>query len=244
MGPEHYADSLNTFNTAWKAGAFDKRIFYYSGILYEDLSLFEEALKQYERFLRHEPNDREIRLRLARLLFRMDKWDDTIVQYENFTRKNPRDFTAMLNLGLAYEKKYEKSVLENKKKPKIRPTQTGKSASADEKSKNEADLNKAIFYIEEALKIQPDVNDGIYLNLAKLYFERGDWDKSVSTAQFELKKSTDNKEILQILTLSYEKLNQKEKTLETAMLWFEKDPQNKFLKQKIKSLKLQLKKPN
>ena len=54
--------------------------------------------------------------------------------------------------------------------------------------------------------------------------------------------SKDQKEALQILSNSYEKLGQKDKVLETSLKLLEKDPQNRSLKQKIKSLKSKLSK--
>lgn len=228
MGPEHYADSLNSFNSAWRAGAFDRRIFYFSGILYEDLSLFEEAKKQYERFLKHEPGDREVHLRLSRLLFRMEQWDESIESYKALVGKNGKDVTSLTNLGLAHQKRSE--IILKKKK-----------ISEEEKALVQADVIQAVDYFERASKIEPSLPEEIYLTLAKLYFYKEDWKNAALVCESEFQKDPGQKEILKILSLSYEKMNQKDKALEICTKWLEIEPQNSALKQKIRSLKSQLK---
>lgn len=241
MGPEHYADSLNAFNSAWRSGAFDKRIFYYSGILYENLSLFTESQKQYERFLRHEPKDREIQLRLARLLFRMGQWDDSIRTYQRFIKENEKDVASLINLGLAFQKKYE---LKQQKKALPQTSSKGKKKSLADQSKpaDHWELHQAIFYLEQAAKLQPALPKGIYLSLAVLYFEKGDWQSTGSACESELKASPNEKETLFLLSSAYEQMRQLDKSLEICAKLLESDPQNKSLKRKIKSLKSKLKK--
>lgn len=231
MGPEHYTESLNAMNSAWRLGAFDVRIFYYGGILYENLSLFAEAEKQYERFLRHEPEDHEIRLRLARLLFRMGKWDDSVAHYQKFIQQNPHDATSLINLGLAYEKKHELKLAEQNKK--------GKSAAVS--VEKDSDLGQMIHYLELAAKEQPSLPDKIYVTMAKGYFDQNDSTKSISACEQELKLYPNEKEALQLLSMNYERLNDKPKALEIYQKLLEIEPQNRIFKQKVKVLKQQLK---
>ena len=224
MGPEHYADALNSFNAAWQAGAFDERIFYYSGILYENLSLFDEAQKQYDRFLRHVPGDREVRLRLARLLFRVGKWEDSIQQYQEFLQENDKDITSMINCGLAYRKKAEIIL------------QPGKKLTAEQKNEAQSDIDQSINYLESAVKIDPNLPEGVYLAMADLYFGKGDWEKAVSACEFEIQKSTQS-ELLQIMAASCEKLNRNDKALEYYMKISRQQPQNAVWARKVRALK-------
>ena len=228
MGPEHYADALNAFNAAWQAGVFDHRIFYYSGILYENLSFFDEAQRQYERFLRHEPGDREIRLRLARLLFRMGKWDDAVARYQEFLQENDKDVTAMVNCGLAYEKKIE---LAKASKTKL---------SAEDKSKLENERDQAIAYLENAAKLQTDLPEGVYGALAKLQAEAGNWSGAAVSCEAELRKTPDQPEFLELLAQADEKTNQPQKALEAYGRLAQKKP-TAALNRKIRTLKKQLK---
>lgn len=228
MGPDHYADALNAFNAAWQAGVFDERIFYYSGILYENLSFFDEAQRQYERFLRHEPDDREIRLRLARLLFRMGKWDDAVARYQEFLQENDKDVTALINCGLAEQKKIELA-----SGPKVR-------LSADDRAKLESERDQAISYLENAAKLQPDLPAGVYGALAKLQAAQGNWPGAAASCEAELRKSPDDAEILAILAQADEKTNQPQKALEAYGRLAQKKP-TAALNRKIRALKKQLK---
>ena len=234
MGPDHYADSLNSLNAAWRSGAFDTRIFYYSGVLYENLSLFEESERQYERFLKHEPQDREIQLRLARLLFRMGRWKDSVVYYEKLLAHNPKDLTCLINLGFAHQKQYEAD------KDKVKSGQLKKDQIQAVQAEGQASLDQAVSYLERASQIEPDLPQGVYLSLSKLYFDKGELEKSVSAGESELKGNAGDKETLQVLAQGYEKLDQKEKTLEILLRLQEGDPENRSYRQKIKTLRTKL----
>ncbi len=240
MGPDHYSESLNALNTAWRMSAFDPRIFYYSGILYEDLSLFEESEKQYRRFLKHMPNDREVELRLARLMFRMGKWDESVHYYENLVKANPKDVTSTVNLGLAYARRYQQYQDELAKKPK-KTQGTEKPAEPGTLDPN-ALLSRAIEYLEKASKLDADLDDGLYLELAKLYFAKGDWQNCVNAGFSELKRKSDDAETLKLVTLAYEKLGDKAKAYEFAAQWEKSDPKSRQAHQKVVQLKPRTKK--
>ncbi len=229
MGPDHYADSLNALTEAWREGTFDKRIFYYLGVLYENLSVFDEAEKQYTRFLNHEPDDREILLRLARLDFRMGKWEESIQQYQKLLDKNPKDVTSLVNLGLAYQLRYK-----------------AEAALSGKNKKSDADLKKilelGVHNLEAAKTFDPNLSKGIYLALAQMYSAQGLTDQSIESAKMELTKYPgDNKDAYQVLTSGYEKLNNKQGLLETLEAWARSDPKNPNLPRRINALKKQLK---
>jgi len=199
MGPEFYDESHDELSEAWRSGAFDTRIFYYLGILYENLSVFEEAQKQYRRFLNHEPQDLEIRLRLARIEFHMKNWQEAIDQYQKLVLENPKDVTSILNLGLAYQFLYK---MESSKKGKDR-------AGNDKIGKL---LNQAILNLESARNLNPELPKGISLALAEVYVSSGIWDKAALAAEFEISKypGESDKIVYNILAQAYKKLNRKE----------------------------------
>ena len=230
MGPEHYAESLNALTEAWRGGAFDERIFYYLGILYENLSIFDEAEKQYLRFLNHEPEDREVRLRLARLSFRMGKWRESITQYQKLIDKNPMDVTSLVNLGLACQLRH-----------KTESSEKGKRRKSDAEIANL--LDRGIQNLESAAALDPNLPKGIYLALSQMYASKGLWDKALAAAQTELAKypGEKDKECYAILAQAHEKLDQKENLLETYQKWGKIDPKNSSLPHKIRRLKKQLK---
>lgn len=223
MGPDHYADALNAFNSAWKSGAFDERIFYYSGILYENLSLFEEAQKQYERFLNHEPADSEIRLRLARLLFRMGKWEESISRYQAILDENPKDLTSLINMGLAYQKRAE--ILNASKNPPADPEQVKTSEA------------QAITYLERAAQMAQPLPEGVGTVLAQLHYKAKSWQKAVDHAAPELARNPNDPLLLEILSISYEGLNQNEQALEFYGKWSAAAPRNPVPRNKARQLK-------
>lgn len=240
MGPERYPDSLNAFNAAWRMSAFDPRLFYYSGILYEEISLFEEAEKQYRRFLKHVPKDREIELRLARLLYRMGKWADSVRYYEQLVKSNPNDVTSTVNLGLAYSRRYEqiRQELSTKSKPTQKPQKADEPAQTDPSML----MTRAIEFLEKAAKLDPELDEGLHLELAKLYFEKNDWQNCVLACQSELKRKNSDPETLKLITLSYEKLGDKNNAYTFASLWEKSDPKNRQARSKAGQLKPRSKK--
>jgi len=234
MGKETYAQSLNSFNLAWRQGAFDKRIFYYSGVLYENLSLLEEAQKQYERFLKHEPKERQIRLRLARLLWKMQKWNEAILKYQELLKEDPKDITSLVNCGLAFQKNAE--LLLKKKK-----------LTQEEKVQLDSFLTQAISNLESASLLETSspghlLTKEVSLTLLQLYKAHQDWEKAVSFSLNLLKKFPEEQELFLILGSSYEALGRQEDAFQIYSKALEKVPKNPFLNQKVRTLKKKLKK--
>ena len=232
MGPEFYDESHDELSQAWRSGAFDKRIFYYLGILYENLSVFEEAEKQYRRFLNHEPKDLEIRLRLARLKFRLGNWQEAIDQYGKLVKENPNDVTSILNFGLAYQFLYK---MESSKKGKYRLSEE-KIAEL---------LNQTLLNFESASRLNPELPKGISLALAEAYVSSRAWDKAVRAAETEISKypGQNDKEAYKILAQSYQNLNLSQDLLKTYQKLSSIDPKDRSLPGKIASLKKKLKVP-
>ncbi|MBI3012572.1 MAG: tetratricopeptide repeat protein [Elusimicrobia bacterium] len=229
LGTDHVALSLNALNRAWQAGALDKRIFYYSGILYENLSLFDESKKQYERFLRHEPRDREIRLRLSRLLYRMEKWDECVASYRAFLQDNQNDLTSLVNAGLALRKKSE--ILAGKK-----------NRTSEEQSLILSDRNQSLSYLERALQLDGDLPEEVPISLAQIYMDLGQWQKAADLAKKSLEKSPKNrKEFLSLSALSWENLENWPEAIQSYTQLSEIVPQQFSYKRKIAQLKKRIK---
>ncbi len=230
MGQDHYSDALNALTQARRDGAIDRRVFYYLGVLYEDLSVFDEAEKQYARFLNNEPGDREIRLRLARLLFRMGKWDSAIEHYHMLLEQNPKDVTTLVNLGLAHQLRYK-----------------AEAAVSGKNKMSPSDLNglleQGIKHLEAARVLDPNLSKGVFLALAQMYAAQNKWEESASAAKSELEKypGENVKDSYQSLSAAYEKLKQNENLLHALEAWAAADPKNSTLPRKIKSLKKLLK---
>ena len=100
-GKEYYPDAINELEEARELGALDPRIFYCLGVMYQEVGLYQFALDEYKRFLRHYPDDKEIRLLEAKLLYKQNSFADAVKEYERLKFSNPGDSLVEENLGLS-----------------------------------------------------------------------------------------------------------------------------------------------
>ncbi|MBP9127358.1 MAG: tetratricopeptide repeat protein [Elusimicrobia bacterium] len=97
--------ALESLERARDLGVLDERLFYYAGVLYEAQGLPDYAVVEYEKFLRHRPDDLETRLRLANTLYRLDEVDRSIEHYRLVLKSRPGDPLVSYNLAMAYRDK-------------------------------------------------------------------------------------------------------------------------------------------
>ncbi|MDE2237988.1 MAG: tetratricopeptide repeat protein, partial [Elusimicrobia bacterium] len=102
QGREHYPEAINELEEARDLGALDPRIFYCLGVMYQDVGLYHFAIEEYQRFLRHYPEDREVRLLEAKLLYQQQRYDEAVTEYERLKFSNPKDSLVEENLGLSF----------------------------------------------------------------------------------------------------------------------------------------------
>jgi tetratricopeptide (TPR) repeat protein len=100
-GKDSYVDAISDLEEARDLGALDTRIFYCLGIMYQEEGLYPFALTEYQRFLRHYPEDKEIRMSLAKLYYRMGMFPEAAGEYDRLKFSNPNDPLIEENLGLS-----------------------------------------------------------------------------------------------------------------------------------------------
>ncbi len=100
-GKDAYVEAISDLEEARDLGALDPRIFYCLGIMYQEEGLFPFALTEYQRFLRHYPDDKEVRLLAAKLKYRMGLFAEAVKDYERLKFTNPTDPLVEENLGLS-----------------------------------------------------------------------------------------------------------------------------------------------
>lgn len=100
-GKDFYPDAINELEEARDLGALDARIFYCLGLMYQDEGLYSFALQEYQRFLRHYPDDKEIRMLEAKLLYKQGSYADAVREYERLRYNDPDDALIQENLGLS-----------------------------------------------------------------------------------------------------------------------------------------------
>ena len=100
-GKDFYPDGINELEDARDLGALDPRIFYCLGIMYQEVGLYPFALEEYKRFLRHYPDDKEIRMLEAKLLYKQGSFTEAVSEYERLRFHYPNDALVEENLGLS-----------------------------------------------------------------------------------------------------------------------------------------------
>jgi tetratricopeptide (TPR) repeat protein len=100
-GKDSYVDAINDLEEARDLGALDPRVFYCLGIMYQEEGLSPFALTEYRRFLRHYPDDKEVRLLAAKLEYRMGMFRDAVDDYDRLKLAGPGDPIVEENLGLS-----------------------------------------------------------------------------------------------------------------------------------------------
>jgi len=101
-GNDLYIAGLKHLERARESGALDDRLFYYAAVMYETKGLGDDAAQEYEKFLRHHPDDLETRLRLGNVYYRLGELDKAIEQYERVRAEKPRDPRVAFNLAVVY----------------------------------------------------------------------------------------------------------------------------------------------
>ncbi len=100
-GKDSYVEAIGDLEEARDLGALDPRIFYCLGIMYQEEGLFPFALTEYQRFLRHYPEDKEIRMMAAKLEYRMGLFPEAVSEFERLKFSHPSDALIEENLGLS-----------------------------------------------------------------------------------------------------------------------------------------------
>ncbi len=100
-GPDSYLNAISDLETARSRGLADIRIFYYLGRMYQAAGLYDFALEEYRRFLNNRPEDLEVRMLTAKLLFSSGKYPQAVKEYEDLNAKHPENIIVLENLALS-----------------------------------------------------------------------------------------------------------------------------------------------
>ncbi|MCX5784103.1 MAG: tetratricopeptide repeat protein [Elusimicrobia bacterium] len=113
-GPAFYPDAIADFEKARQLGFSDDRLFYYLGVMYQGVGLYDFAGDEYRKFLRNRPDDFEISMRLAKLDYAAGRFPEAARGYEILELKYPKTPVVLENLVLARWKNnqdYSKTLL-------------------------------------------------------------------------------------------------------------------------------------
>ncbi|MFN3551050.1 MAG: tetratricopeptide repeat protein [Endomicrobiia bacterium] len=203
-GPDFYDKSINLLYKAWQSGSTDIRTFYYLGVMYEFLNLYNLAINEYKKFLINIPNDIEVNLRLGNLYYKTGKLDDAINVFTYVLKKDKNNIIALTNLGFIYFSREEfndaqeyflkaKNICNKKNliEPKNLNFYLGRIYF------NNKNFETAKKYFEQEYKNYPD-NLENNLMLAKTYYELKDLKATLALVQQIQKDYPKHKDLLEL----------------------------------------------
>lgn len=104
-GPESYVDGLNAIEKARALGATSDELFYYAGLMYQQLHLPDYAANELAKYLRHHPGDYETQARLANAYFEEKRYDDALTLYKEALAHWSNDPTLWFNYAVVNKEK-------------------------------------------------------------------------------------------------------------------------------------------
>jgi len=135
---------------------------------------YKEALSYTDKFLKTNPDDKEILYANGLALFVLGKYDETVTTMNKILEMSPDNVLALYTKGLALSKaqKYDESLEPLEKVLKINPKHDKAIRNLGLIYKNQENYEKAIEYYDKFLEIYPNDADAIK-NKAEALVELG-----------------------------------------------------------------------
>jgi len=104
-GAESYIDGLNALDRARRLGATGEQLFYYAGVMYQGVGLADYATSEFEKYLRHFPDDRDTRVRLANLYLQQKRIEESWKMYQDLQAQDSKDPVILFNMAVIAKEK-------------------------------------------------------------------------------------------------------------------------------------------
>ncbi len=101
LGPARYPEAIADLEKAESLGLTDARAFYYLGVMYQGVGLYDFAEHNYRKFLNNYPRDREARMLLAKLYYSSGKYPEAAQEFAEIRRRGSTDPVLLENLTLS-----------------------------------------------------------------------------------------------------------------------------------------------
>ena len=101
LGSPRYIEAIADLERARALGLADVRSFYYLGSMYQAVGLYDFAAQEYRKFLNNYPQDPEVRMLLAKLLYAAGDYAGAVKEYETLAKAGTPDAVLLENLLLA-----------------------------------------------------------------------------------------------------------------------------------------------
>ncbi|MHB0996241.1 MAG: tetratricopeptide repeat protein [Elusimicrobiales bacterium] len=101
LGAPRYIEAIADLERARALGHSDVRSFYYLGVMYQAVGLYDFAAQEYRRFLNNHPQDAEVRMLLAKLSYASGDYAGAAKEYDLLLKAGAGDPVLLENLLLA-----------------------------------------------------------------------------------------------------------------------------------------------
>lgn len=101
LGQPRYVEAIADLERARSLGLADARSFYYLGVMYQAVGLYDFSAQEYRKFLNNYPKDAEVRMLLAKLYYAAGDYAGAVREYEALRRDGSEDPVLLENLALA-----------------------------------------------------------------------------------------------------------------------------------------------
>ncbi|MEK7720953.1 MAG: tetratricopeptide repeat protein, partial [Elusimicrobiota bacterium] len=98
LGQPRYIEAIADLERARRLGLADIRSFYYLGVMYQAVGLYDFAAQEYRKFLNNFPEDAEARMLLAKLCYAAGDYPGAVREYEKLLGEGGRDPVLLENL--------------------------------------------------------------------------------------------------------------------------------------------------
>lgn len=211
---EEYQEAQRFIEEAQKYGQNDLNLMNMEGRILvgkNDLDLAEERFRQ---VIQREPNNLDANLGLAEVLLLRGHTQEGAVAFRRSLILSPESKRALLSTMLLYDYRGEFELAEIYLDLALQhhggdPQVYLQAAFHYLKAGN---LEKALFYGENAVQMNPDLAGPDYL-LATIYYERAEYEKASAALQRELRRDPQNLQSMFLLARTLEQQNEKSQAL-------------------------------
>jgi serine/threonine protein kinase len=174
-----YMQETNEFPPSTpKKGESETWVFNNKGVSLTRLGLVDEAIVEYKKALRIDPEDEAVHINLGNALQTKGQIDEAIMEYREALRINPEYAEAHDNLGLVLDTKgqIDEAIMEHREALRINPEYAEAHVHLGEALRKKYLFDEAIMEYREALRINPEYaeahfNLGDALNIKHLFDE-------------------------------------------------------------------------
>tara|TARA_B110000438_G_scaffold264473_1_gene277177 strand:- start:2085 stop:4058 length:1974 start_codon:yes stop_codon:yes gene_type:complete len=186
------------------------------GAVFAEQNMLEEALQNYSKAIKINPNYVQAYNNLGVCKYKLGKKDEAIKVYEKAIKINPLHADTYNNLGVAFKlteiNANEKSIKFYKKAIEIEPNHADAHNNLGSEFRKLKDYEKSIYHYEKAIAANPKLFIA-YSNLGNVYKRLGNYKAAIKSQEKAIKINPKSSDAYYNLGTIFEKLNEFEKAI-------------------------------